>query len=145
MLTVKYCTTGGWLITETHIAVSDSLSGILQTKKGSPIPGLFKDGGPLPEPTDCIEYAIDVTGLGCPLYVAAHAKVIKIETMTIVSEPGVGVYGPATSYLPLNDPSWGTMGSAVATWVHPYWPTISGATWISTAYYVEEPVPDSWR
>jgi hypothetical protein len=34
---------------------------------------------------------------------------------------------------------------AVATWVHSYWPTIEGAAWISTSYYVEDPVSESWR
>jgi hypothetical protein len=34
---------------------------------------------------------------------------------------------------------------AVETWVHPLWPTIEGAAWISTSYYVEDPVSDSWR
>lgn len=34
---------------------------------------------------------------------------------------------------------------AVETWVHPWWPTIEGAAWISSSYHVEEPEEDSWR
>jgi hypothetical protein len=34
---------------------------------------------------------------------------------------------------------------AVETWVHPLWPTIEGAAWISSSYNVEDPAEDSWR
>jgi hypothetical protein len=34
---------------------------------------------------------------------------------------------------------------AVQTWVHPDWPTIEGAAWISSSYHAEDPVEDSWR
>ena len=35
--------------------------------------------------------------------------------------------------------------AAVATWVHGSWPTMPGAEWISSAFYVEDPRNDSWR
>jgi hypothetical protein len=41
--------------------------------------------------------------------------------------------------------TYGDWQAAVATWVHSSWPSISGATWISSAYNVEDPVNDSWR
>lgn len=41
ILYVKYSTTGGWVLTETHLAVAESLDGIPQTKTGNPIPGKF--------------------------------------------------------------------------------------------------------
>lgn len=63
----------------------------------------------------------------------------------IASQPGVMAYGPLYSYAPLDDPAWGTGSPAVAAWVHTSWPSISGATWISTAEYVEDPGVDSWR
>jgi len=40
-LYITYDTTGGWEMTETHLAVAGSLPGIPQTKKGNPIPGKF--------------------------------------------------------------------------------------------------------
>jgi len=66
-------------------------------------------------------------------------------TLTITSQVGMEVYGPKSSYLPVEDSGWGTAGSAVATWVHPSWPTLAGATWISNSTYVADPVNDSWR
>jgi len=66
-------------------------------------------------------------------------------TLTITSQPGMQVYGPKSSYLPVEDSGWGAADSAVATWVHPSWPTLTGATWISNSTYVADPVNDSWR
>jgi len=40
--------------------------------------------------------------------------------------------------------TYGPFGNAVATWVHPSWPSISGATWIADTYYEEDPVNDTW-
>jgi hypothetical protein len=40
-LYVKYETTGGWVMTETHLAIAGSLEGIPHTKKNNPIPGQF--------------------------------------------------------------------------------------------------------
>jgi len=40
-LYVKYETTGGWVMTETHLAVANEFDGLPQTKKGNPIPGQF--------------------------------------------------------------------------------------------------------
>lgn len=131
-LTVKYCTTGDWLIIETHLAVNDSLSKIPQTKKGSPIPGQFPYGGPLPEATNCVEYTIDVTGLNCPLYIAAHAIVVKMcERPVIVGytthEESLTVASNTTAEWSADGTDW---DPAVACWVHPSWPSITGATWI---------------
>jgi len=71
------------------------------------------------------------------------------ETITVVSDTSVMVYGPLASYAGLGDAVWGAPQSAVATWVHSSWPSISGATWISTSYWIGDDggsVPDSsWR
>jgi hypothetical protein len=73
------------------------------------------------------------------------------ETITVVSDTSVDVYGPLSSYAPVGDSAWGTTPNpAVATYVHPSWPwqppQLDGKTWISTAYFVEEPVQNSsWR
>lgn len=40
-LVVHYHVTGDWLITETHLQVSTSLSGVPATKQGNPKPGQF--------------------------------------------------------------------------------------------------------
>jgi len=67
-------------------------------------------------------------------------------TLTIVSgDAGISVYDPWSSYLAPYAPGWTSLDAAVATWVHPSWPGIDGAKWISTAYYIENPVSDSWR
>jgi len=84
------------------------------------------------------------------LALAATASLVwATSVMTIVSDTNVDVYGPLGSYAGLNDSAWGSMPDpAVETWVHPSWASnvsIPGATWISTAYQVEEPVNDSWR
>ena len=57
---------------------------------------------------------------------------------------GITAYGPLDHYEGVAG-AWGTDGSAVAAWVHPSWPSLAGATWVSTAEYVENPDPDSWR
>ncbi|MFN8770595.1 MAG: hypothetical protein ACK5Z5_05390 [Neisseriaceae bacterium] len=40
-LYITISTTGGWVLGLTHVAVSNSLSGIPQNKSGNPIPGQF--------------------------------------------------------------------------------------------------------
>jgi hypothetical protein len=71
------------------------------------------------------------------------------NTMTIVSDKSVDVYGPSSSYIGVGDASWGTPNSAVATWVHSSWPWKTdpdGAIWISNSYYIGEPIAaSSWR
>jgi hypothetical protein len=64
------------------------------------------------------------------------------DTLTLVSGAGsdiVAVSSDGTNY--------GTPAAAVLTWKHGSWPLITGsdAAWISSAYYVEDPVNDSWR
>ncbi len=150
-LYVEYVMDGGWTILKTHLHVADSLGGIRQTGSGNPIPGLFEyystelfDDG-VTEKLYEIPLGWDY---GKEIYIAAHAIVVSTsEKMTIwdFSEPGVAAFGPAGLYYGLDDPLWGSSNPAVATWVYPDWPSIPDATWISTAYYVEDPVSDSWR
>jgi hypothetical protein len=86
------------------------------------------------------------TGLGLGVILCVIlAGIVWADGMTIVSDTSVMAYGPLTSYAGPGDVAWGTGAPALATWVHPSWPTISGATWISTDYYVEEWNEDSWR
>jgi hypothetical protein len=80
-LYVTYNTTGGWVMTETHLAVATSLDVIPQTKKGNPIPGQFpykhEDLGYVT--SDPYEIPLVDLGVGADdnLYIAAHAKVIR--------------------------------------------------------------------
>jgi hypothetical protein len=41
--------------------------------------------------------------------------------------------------------NYGSFRNAVACWVHPWWVNLPGATWISSAYLVEENFGNSWR
>lgn len=79
ILTVEYVITEpGWVITQTHLAVADSLAGIPQTKKGNPKVGQFDYSLSHEPPVTSYAYPpIDVSGLGDPLYIAAHAKVVR--------------------------------------------------------------------
>jgi len=68
------------------------------------------------------------------------------DTMTVVSDTSVYVYGPIDDYAVIDSTDWGVLKSAVITWEHPSWPKITGATWISSADYTEEPAAStSWR
>jgi hypothetical protein len=148
-LYVRYELSGDWGFTETHLHVAASLGDVPQTKNNNPKPGQF-------------EYAYDATGCESAytyppisvapgtLTIAAHASVWG-ETATDYFVSGidnVDVYDPITAYAPLGDVAWINLTDAVATWVHPGWTAnvnIPGATWLSTTYYVEDAVNDSWR
>jgi hypothetical protein len=77
------------------------------------------------------------------------------NSVTIVSDTEVMVYGPRAEYLPVGDSAWGTSMPAVPTWVHPVWTDwtmgsdFTGATWISTSYLIGQDggsiADDSWR
>ena len=149
-LYVNYVVDDPWRLTETHFHVAADLDGIPQTKKGNPIPGQFDYEGE----HNCEQYflyTIPLAGLNVELYIAAHAVVADTSSEmkeVVVSRPDIDVYGPLGVYADLGDLSWGLANPAVATWVHPNWIlkiSIPGATWISTAEYVEDPVNNSWR
>jgi hypothetical protein len=147
-LFVQYSLIDGWCLIETHLDVKASAIDIPQTKKGNPIPGHFTYSSEheLDPCTTEKTYPIPIEWeFGDEISIAAHAVVIKKKTECLVSESGIDVYGPISAYAPLGDSSWGTEKDSVATWVHPSWPSMPDATWISTDYYVEEAVDDSWR
>lgn len=129
-LYVKYVITEeGWYLTETHLAVATSLSGIPQTKTGNPIPGKFQYST-CHDPSDFVtEYTYQIPlawDVGTTLYIAAHAKVVHVthECVTIVSDESVEWSADGINWQP-----------AVACWVHPYWEDIEGATWIWRTQY----------
>ncbi|MFO7587944.1 MAG: hypothetical protein R6X22_07700, partial [Gemmatimonadota bacterium] len=147
---VEFTIDSGWCMTESHASVVADVADFPQ-KNGNPIPGKFEKNSEYTECTDTESYAFDLTDLGVgagdPVHVAVHAVVWEKASETkdwFMSQAGDGAYGPLAAYAAL-DGAWGTVGSAVAAWVHPSWPGIADATWISTAYEVEDPVNDSWR
>ena len=80
-LYVKYVATDGWYLAETHLQVSDSLTGIPQTIEGSPIPERFDYvmEHDLGSPATEYIYPIDVRGFKVTkLYLAAQANVVNI-------------------------------------------------------------------
>jgi hypothetical protein len=148
-LYVEFDTTdSGEQMLETHLHVATDWTLIPQTKKNNPIPGQFEyndfhSGGTL-----YFLYTIPLSWpSGTELCIAAHASLGQEQEMIFYSGPGIDVYGPLTSYAPVGDAAWGTTpGSSVDTWTHPSWPTITGASWISNSYYIEEPIAAStWR
>ncbi len=78
---------------------------------------------------------------------AALAAVVWATSgsVTVVSEPGVDVYGPLSEYKPpYDDEAWGTVKPAVTIW-DSRWPTSIPGIWISSANPVEDKEVDSWR
>ena len=153
-LYVKYETTGGWVMTETHLAVVTSVADFPTNKPGNLMVGHFPYGEEnIFQNTweEIIELSAIPAEAGQELFIAAHAVVadtsITLEEV-VVSRPGIDVYGPLGDYAGLGDIIWGSANPAVATWVHSGWTAninIPDATWISTAEYVEDPVNNSWR
>lgn len=81
ILTVRYTTTGDWIITETNLLVTTSLDKYI-TKSGNPKVGHFhKTSGSPTMVTDTeVVYTLDLNeifenGIGGRLYIAAHAVV----------------------------------------------------------------------
>jgi hypothetical protein len=84
--------------------------------------------------------------LGIFLMASVMANVVGSETLTVVSSNATSqVFGPLDHYAGISSPDWGISKPAILTWVHSLWPSIPGASWISSAYYVEDPTSDSWR
>ena len=154
-LFVKYFTDlDHWEISGLHLHVGtvdgDAIepNPVPTTKKGKPIPGHFDVKVSFdPAVTEYThEFLLAELGPG-PYQIAAHAELWDSWTVTAVSEPGgADVYGPLDAYAPLGDVAWGSPVPAVATWLHPLWPTVPGATWISNTYFIEGIIaPDTWR
>ena len=80
---VKFETTGGWQLTETHLAIATSLGGIPQTKGGNPQPGQFPYSAThtpaVTTFTYCVPFAVPSSGL---LYIATHAVVEQVDPDT---------------------------------------------------------------
>ncbi|MDT8436748.1 MAG: hypothetical protein RRA92_08325 [Gemmatimonadota bacterium] len=161
-VTVTFEIDEGWCMTESHVQVASSPDDIPQ-KNGNPIPGKFEKKAEYTECTDSETFEFPLADLGGPgvgdaVYVAVHAVVWDESSETteyFASTAGDPVFGPLASYAGL-DEDWGTEKAAVAAWVHSNWPSITGATWISTRNEEDNPpaeseplaedyVNDSWR
>ena len=137
-----------WRISGIHLHVGDTPDDVPQTKKGNTKPGKFDvkaEFDPWVTETPIFEFPLSDFD-GTPV-IAAHADLWDSMTISMVSKAGGAyVYGPLNEYAAIGDPSWVNPAPAVATWVHPLWPTIPGATWISNTYYIEGVIaPDTWR
>lgn len=79
VLNVTYETDEPWCMTETHLAVAESVDGIPQNKKGNPKVGNFEYGD---DELSCVTYwseVVDVPDECSNLVIAAHAVVNKTE------------------------------------------------------------------
>ncbi|MEM0449485.1 MAG: hypothetical protein QW520_06665 [Methanomassiliicoccales archaeon] len=135
-----------WYILETHVGVStkdpgtkpyNGDPGIPQTKTGNPIPGLFPYGNEY----DILDYKqkdeiriniIDIkpgsVKTGDCFYIAAHAKLVHLKTMSlstiIVSNENISCWSGAMQnniedgYIVPPNEGW---TNSVLAWVHPSW------------------------
>lgn len=95
-LYIQFNTTGGWVMSQTHLAVATSLSGIPQ-KNGNPIPGQFPYKTSHNPAVTSYTYVIPLNNWapGQELYIAAHAsaQLLDGEGNIIRNETGWG-FGP---------------------------------------------------
>jgi hypothetical protein len=79
---VKFSTTGGALITETHVHVATSLTGIPKTKSGNPVPGQFAEQEVHTPPVTEYTYTFPRPA-GTSVVVAAHAVVVEGSSLPV--------------------------------------------------------------
>lgn len=94
-LCVRYETSGGWLITETHLDIRLSLADIPQTKAGNPKVGHFAFSHEFNDPVSTDEYCFSLAELGyttgAELVIAAHASVERwVDGAPVQSETAWG-------------------------------------------------------
>ncbi len=89
-LFIKFNTTAGWYMTETHLAVETTVDDIPQTKKGNPIPGKFSYKVTHNPVVGQYTYKIDLESAGFAqgdeIFVAAHADVQRIEEGSVIQQ-----------------------------------------------------------
>jgi hypothetical protein len=79
-LYVHYRTRLGWVLTETHLAVANTLFDIPHNKAGNPQVGLFPYKGEYDPPETDIRYTIPLQWYpGKMLYIAAHSVVLLVD------------------------------------------------------------------
>ena len=154
-LYVELNLTGGWCMTESHVAAASTLAGIPQVN-GNPPPGQFpyKDTYSPCATTDTI--TIPLTGLGATPVIAVHTKVwdpASETSMWVYSDNG-NTSVTATSALPLGNvlpfasvDAWEAFGDPVdpipSTWDNGVGVgTFQFADWIWQSYRVQTPAVD---
>jgi hypothetical protein len=151
-ITVTYATADGWLLIETHVQVGQSFEDFPLTEQG----GLdfsrfaYTNSHDYDDGLQSFTYTIGRGGLAGEILIVAHAVVVDTSSsmtdLVAFSEPGIDAWGPLAVYAEPGDSAWGASKSAVAAWVHPDWPLMPPAVWISTDEFSEEFTGDnSWR
>lgn len=160
-LYVKYETTGGWVMTETHLHVATSVEDIPQTKTGNPVPGKFALGDTFDPPQDWAYYTYKMDS-GTAFTIAAHAvvkKLVSVETFNECLVSGEGTDNvlyldedPGNPGYPLGytDPYQTYPGTTILSfmaWTHSAWAPygVAGAQWISSSYLTENTDYNTWR
>ena len=102
---IKYTTTDGWEITETHLAVAKSFDDIPQTKKGNPKIGQFPYKGDHSPAVTEVTYTINLDDFDLynpdngkyqgELFIAAHAVVRKLTGYDSMGNP---IYDEETAW-----------------------------------------------
>jgi hypothetical protein len=94
-LYITYSTIDGWELTETHLAVALSLSGIPQTNSGNPKVGKFPYTHPaVSEPTQ-VEYIIDLQDFPSLNHNGYYSGTVFIAAHAVVHNP---CYGSETAW-----------------------------------------------
>jgi hypothetical protein len=76
---VQYHLDAPWVMSDAHVAVASTLSGIPQTRTGNPIPGRFPYSATFDPEVTSYTFGIPTAGnfvAGQPLFIAAHAMVL---------------------------------------------------------------------
>ncbi len=94
-LYVQYNLWGGWVMTESHLAIALTLDGIPQTKTGNPIPGQFPYSRTYNPPVTNDTYQVPFTtelanaiseGEAGGIYIATHAVVQLMDGERVVRQ-----------------------------------------------------------
>jgi hypothetical protein len=149
--TVTYATKTGWVLTETHLHVATSLSGIPQTRKGNPKPGKFDYKRYYDPGVTSDSYTTGPWSCGQTLYIAAHAVVEgassgSLSTITVVSDTTTQVVAGNVSVPAAAVAAWEPYDDAqepdLSVWDEQTGNVFagSGADWIWETYRPVDPV-----
>ena len=94
-LHITYATTGGWEITETHVAVALSLDGIPHTNSGNPKVGKFPYTNPAVSEPTLVEYIIDLNDFPSLYHAPYYYGTLYVATHAVVQNP---LYGQETAW-----------------------------------------------
>lgn len=159
-LVVDISIDSGWCMTSSAVAAAYNDDLLPTTKKGNPIPGQFPFKTTYAGCVQSGSYTIPLSGIpggsASLIYIAAHVDLFSttVNTMDVVSHAGQNVYGPLYAYAGYADPAWGSpIAAVVPTFASAgVWPTLAGASYISTALLTEMNAaistvyaPDAWR